>query len=500
MNNYQFLKAIYDYRDTSKYVYNADLVEFTEFGAQLKDRVPANVGLGATFEQSSDANYSNGIFDLHGSIFGTVNCQNNKLALLGGFYNKSIDYFISDDKSFADKIANGQVTFQFWPNYSNNPSSPQNIFHIGEHAHHPKNHLEIIHTTGSDIVVNFFTDNNNLIQIEKDSVVFEEAVQPHEFRIAWKSTDDNNEPEIKVAVYFEGQLIALQSFNVETFDISKIRNLGFGQNIPDIKEFPNFYISDLLIENIVPEFPENYEVRKYLPMVETRFTTSAQKVKPVMDLTIERLDDIKVVTNEDSNLSDQSYVKFTFEIDGVEYFFDRTDLIWKEHKDPEDISDLGYMLLYKDQLILRKGQKFRAIPYLRTIKGDNTPAIYYMEVIYDEFVPCQENYPTALVYGYVKDVTGEPIVGARILITPSRSSVTEIGNFILPKLTKQIKTGLNGYWDAQLTLSNNFDNEILYNFQIIVRDEIVYEVANIKISKEGTIKFEDLINENESVD
>lgn len=494
--NYQFLKAIYDYRDTSKYIYNADLVTFTEFGAQLKDLVPANIGLGSTFRKFTDASYGNGIFSLSASLTGTVTIQNEKLALLGGYFHKSLDYYIAEDKSFADKIANGQITFQFWPNYSGNPTSAQNIFHIGEHAYHPENHLEILHTTGSDIEVNFFTNSNNEFTHTKNSVVFEEAVQPHEFRIAWKSLNNNNSPEIKIAVYFEGELIVLKSFDTETFDLGKIRNLGFGQSLLDVKQFPNFYISDLLIENIVPEFPERYETGSYLPMVETRFTTSAQKVEPINSLTIERLDDAYVTVNEDTNF----YVKYTFKIDDKEYFFDRTDLTWKEHKEPEDISDLGYMLLYKDQIISHKGIEFKLIPYLRTIKGDNTPQITYMEVVYDEFVPCPENYPTALVYGYVKDVTGDPVVGARILITPSRSSVSEVGNFILPKITKQIRTGLNGYWDAQLTLSNNFDSEILYNFQIIVREEIVFEIANIRISKEGTIKFEDLINENESVD
>ena len=495
--NYQNLLAIYDYRDATKYIYNSDLVVFTEYGAQLKDRVAGNVGLGATFRQFTDANYGNGSFNLSAVTTGSGICsiQNDKLALLGGQFTKALDYFSVDN--FANKIPNGQITFQYYPNYSNNPSTPQNIFHLGEHDLYPKNHLEILHTTGSDIIVNYFTDSNNLFTHTKNSVLVETALTPMEFRIAWKSLSNQNEPEIEIAVYLNGERICSQLFSATSFDLSKILKFGFGQNL-EIKQYPNFYISYLIVENIIPDFSETYTPQSYLPMVETRYATSAQKIEPLMDLTLERLIEIVDVTNEDL-ISKSFYVNYTFQIDGVEYFFDRTDLTWKIHEEPEDISELSYMLLYKDQLITHKGTQFKVIPYLRTINGHNTPQITSMQVRYDEFIPCEENYPTALIYGYVKDVLGNPVTGAKVLVTPSRSSVSEVGNFILPKLTKSVRTGVNGYWDVQLTLSNNFDSEVLYNFQIVVRDEIVFEIANIKISKEGTIKFEDLINENESV-
>ena len=64
-------------------------------------------------------------------------------------------------------------------------------------------------------------------------------------------------------------------------------------------------------------------------------------------------------------------------------------------------------------------------------------------------------------------------------------------------MTKIVRTGQNGYWDAPLPLSCSFPEPITYNFQIVIRDEIVYKVANVKILQEGSIKFEDLIAQQE---
>lgn len=498
MTNYQNLTAIYDYRDTSKYIYNSDLVDFTEYGAQLKDLIGPTVALGSTFTYTTDPNYGNGVFNNQGQIFGTVNCQNEKLALIGGFYPKSLDYSFVDESSLADKLPTGQATFQFYPNYSNNPTSSQNIFHLGEQRVVPTNYLEIIHTSTSDILINIYDNNNNLIQRQINSILVAGAMIPMEFRVEWESVEDDNNPQVKLAVYLDGEKLVLETLAASEFDFSDIKNLGFGQSL-NINQFPNYYISSLLIEDKTPEFEELYTTRTYLPMAETRFTTTAQKIEPVNSLTLERLNNIVNVVNEDTSGSRDFYVNYTFKVNGTEYYFDRSSLTWKQHLEPEDISELSYMLLYKDQLLSLKGTSFKAIPYLRTIKGSHSPQITSMTVNYDEFVPYCETYPVALVYSYVRDVLGKPVQGAKIQITPSKASVSEVGNFILPKMTKVVRTGIDGYWDAQLALSSNFENEILYNFQIIIRDEVVYEVANIRVTSEGTIKFENLINENESI-
>ena len=123
MKDYRNLVSIEDFRDPSRFIYNSDLVTFTEFGAQLKDLVPANICIGATFKNSSSGSYGNSTIDLFGNVYGQVTVQNGRLALLGGHTEKSIDYFIANDKSLAEAIPTGQVTFQFYPNYSELPKS-----------------------------------------------------------------------------------------------------------------------------------------------------------------------------------------------------------------------------------------------------------------------------------------------------------------------------------------------------------------------------------------
>lgn len=498
--NFDNLIAIYDYRDPSTFVYNSDLVTFTEFGAQLKDLVPENVVLGATYWESSDANYGDNSIDLSANITGTVNIQEHKLALLGGQFAKTLTYQAAHP--FDDIVPTGSITFQYFPNFSNIPNNTQYIFHWGqeeleEDVFVKKNYLEILHTSTGDIIYNIYDKAGNKYQTKKDSVVVEDALHDYEFKFLWDSFQtEQNEARIKLYLYFEGELLDTYDLEADTFNLSDIVNIGFGNAEPP---FPNFFISNLLIERfaeVTAEMvPATYEPRKYLPMQETRYTTTPQKIETVNNLTIETIKKIEVLINRSSD--SKQYIGYTFKLGDKEYFFDRTSLTWKPHEHPEDISDLDSMMEHKDELIT-SGTLFKCIPYLRSVDGKGTPQITTMIVIYDEFVPCIEVSPVALVYGYVKDVLGEPVCNAKILITPSKSSVAHAGNYILPKLTKVIRTGQKGYWDAELVLSSAFDPEILYNIQIIVRDSVVYQRANIKVFREGTIKFDDLIEENNS--
>lgn len=517
--NFDNLVSIYDFRDPGDFIYNSDLVTFTEFGAQLKNLIPDNVALGATYWKSTDANYGNGDIALSAILTGNVNIQGHKAAFIGGQFPKLLEYYLTNLDTFANLIPSGSITFQYYPNYSGTPKNTQYIFHWGigdsdnedilneetgqlEEAYSKKNCMEIVHTVTGDILFNIYDRASNLYQAKKDSVIIEEAVRPFEFKFLWDYiTTFDNETRVKLYLYFEGLLIDSFDFDSETFNLSDIVNLGFGQSDPD-KPFPNFYISNLLVEKLPENFdkdiycPEIYSTRGYIPMFETRYTTVPQKIETVGHITLEALQHIDVLVNESTMLDNyRQYVGYTFKLGETEYFFDRTTLTWKEHIYPEDISDLAHMLAYKNDLI-NEGVSFKCIPYLRSVDGKGTPQITTLTITYNEYVPCTETHPVALIYGYVRDVLGNPICNAKVLITPSKSSVAYSGNYILPKMTKVIRTGQNGYWDAELALSDIFDPEILYNIQIIIRDQVVYQRANIRVNREGTIKFDDLVEEN----
>ena len=491
--NYTNLLSVLDFRDPSRFIYNADLVTFTEYGAQLRNLIPENTIFGATYTNYSDANYTNGLFSVSGSIVGTVNVQGNKLALVGGQNYKSIDYSTIENFNLGNIASKGQITFQYYPNYSNTPSSTQDIFHLGLQQSPLKNYINIQHTSTGDLLFNIYDNYGELHQIRKNSVIIETAMKPLEFRIVWDYINNHNNSFIKIGFYFEGRLITHEILN-QSFNIEDIHTFGFGNNGINKNFYPNFYISSLQIDKIVNVvvFTPGYQIREYLPMTETRYSTTPQKIEPSTSLSLEVLNDIDITANEDPMPTHDWYIAYTFEIDGVEFFFDRTDLTWKEHVSAEQVSDLTYMLKYKNN-ILSEGVDFKLIPYLVAIKGGVTPQIISATICYDQFIPFKEDYPVALVYGYVLDVFGKPVSNAKIIITPSRSSVSEIGNFILPRMTKTIRTGQNGYWDANLPLSINYNPEILYNFQIMIKGQIVYERANIRISESGTIKYEDLI-------
>jgi len=515
--NFDNLVSIYDFRDPGDFIYNSDLVAFSEYGAQLKDLIPPNIVMGATFWESLNGNYGNGDMSLQAIVTGNVNIDGHKAALIGGQFPKLLEYYLTNLDTFANLIPTGAITFQYHPNFSGTPKQTQYIFHWGigdsdnedvideetqqlEDVFSKKNCMEIVHTTTGDILFNIYGKAGNLYQAKKESVFITEALQPYEFKFLWDyNILENNESTIELYLYFNGELIGSFNFDSKTFNLGDIVNIGFGNSDPT-RSYPNFGISNLLVERLLTVIedivPERYITRSYIPMQETKYTTSPQKIEPIGHITLEALQNIETVTNESSAEDGHlQYVGYTFKLGDKEYFFDRTTLKWKEHFYSEEISDLKYMLAYKNDLIT-EGTHFKCIPYLRSVTGKDTPQITSMSITYNEYVPCTESHPVALVYGYVRDVLGNPISNAKILITPSKASVACSGNYILPKMTKVVRSGQKGYWDVELALSDIFDPEIFYNFQIIVRDEVVFQRANIRITQEGTIKFDDLIKGN----
>lgn len=495
--DYSNLVAINDFRDPQEYIYNSDLLEFTQFGIRLKDLVPTNIAAGATFTKDYFLNYSNDDIFAAPYIFGTVTIENERLALIGGCFNKQWTLPLKEEKKVGQDLPKGEIHFTYYPNYSNCPQTTQQIFTFGRipDDDNKKNVIEFQHTSTGDFLFNLYDKAGN-VQTTNIQKTIEYANSPISFAISWDTaTAPALDRRVKFNFFMDEESLVKYDLDVESFNIDKITEFALGNMIGSFK--PNFSIKNFVVlkdcPNIAAEFFIDPEDRLF-PLSETRYTTVPQKCEPLFALEMEALKSITTETNNSDEVDRGFYVAFTFKINSTEYFFDRQDLKWKIHNAPEDISDLGYMLAYKDDLIQRDGIQFKCIPYLRSIKGENTPSIVSQTITYDQFVPYTEEAPTALIYGYVRDSLGNFIRNAKVVVTPSRAAVAETGNFILAELTKSVRTGSNGYWDMQLPLSSNFVPEILYNFQILYRDKVVFEIANIRVSAEGTIKFEDLIS------
>lgn len=473
---------ILDFRDPEKYIYNSDLVEFTEFAVQLKDLVGPNLVLGAKWDTNPFANYGNG-FNLDPVITGDVVIQNNTLALTGNNFYKKVVFNLTEPAKQV--IPQAICKFNYFPNYSGNPSHTQKIFKLGIDGTN-NNSIQIAHSSTGDFVFFMYGSDGSLLHEDPLTYPIQNANEAIELLLSYEYYQDTltSENMFKLNHYVNGTLFKTYTYSATQFDIEQVTSLIFGTDQDNL--YPNFSLNKLWMNNVYEDLGNSYTVG--YTMVDARFSQSPQKIESKNYASLEKL--INIVT--DTNGQEPNwFVRYTFQLDGVEYFFDRQDLTWKPSQDVNDISELSYMLQYKDSLI-KQGQKFKCIPYLVTIKGDNTPSITSMVITYDEYVCCQGYSPSALVYGYVYDVMGRPVTNARIRITPSKFSVSETGNYILPYMTSEIRTGQNGYWDAKLALSTNFNPNITYNFEVFVRSELLYEKANVSITKEGTIKFDEL--------
>lgn len=477
--------SVLDFRDPTKYLYNSDLVEFTEYAVQLKDLLDPSIVFGAKYNQLTSANYANEGISIDPITTGTVTIENNRAALIGGQFYKQLSYAITGQTSTI--IPAATVKFVYFPNYSGNPDSTQKIFRFTSNTE-LTNCIEIQHSSVGDFVFRVYDKNSLLAVDDKLTYPIENANEGIEILFTYKfvpvEESDDNSTKMNLAFYVNGTKFKSYELAANSFNLDAINNIVIGSN--EDKLYPNFSISQLLISNTFSDLSDTYTTG--YEMVDSRYSTSPCRVQPLETITVEQLNDVQVIVNDQEP---NWYVRYTFELDDVEYFFDRQDLTWKEKTEFDQVSELSYMLEYKDYLNMT-GKYLRVIPYLVSIAGNNSPSITSMTISFNPYVCCKEITPTALVYGYVKDVSGEPVRNAKILVTPSKSSVASSGNYILPKLTQKIRTGVNGYWDIPLALSSTFDPAITYNIEIYVRDELVYSKANIEITKEGTIAFDEL--------
>ena len=474
---------ILDFRDPTKYLYNSDLVDFTEYAATLKDLVDPSVKLGAKWNDYTHANYGdNEAINFDPTIIGDVIISNDKAAFIGGQISKELTFNFL--KSMSDFMPQGTIKFNFFPNYSGNPSSSQDIVQLFSQNDSVNNSLKIVHSSTGDFVFYLYDITGNQLHADTLTYPIVNANESIEILISFQYALVEGVNKFYLNHYINGQKFKSYIYDANLFDIDNLLGISFGSPI----SYPNFSLNNLLLLDTYSDLGDSYTPG--YEVVNSRFTTSPQKIEPKESITIETIDNITPLVNDEEP---NYYVRYTFQLDDIEYFFDRQDLTWKVKEDVNQVSELSYMLQYKDQLPL-SGKKFKVIPYLVTIAGDNSPGITSLVITYDEYVCCTEYTPSALVYGYVKDVLGNPIGNAQIKITPSKSSVATLGNYILPKYTQVIRSGLvNGYWDAMLALSNTFNPEITYNFEVYIRGELLYNKNNVQINQEGTIKFDELL-------
>lgn len=488
------------YKDPQEYYFNSDLVEFTEFGVQLKDLVNPDIVTACTFCQYTTANYANKEIFNAAYTEGSITIENHRLSLTGGLYPKAWVLPVKSELDFAEELPKGEIYFTYNPNYSNAPVASQDIFALCDD--NQDQGLFIRHCVSGDIKVTLVEKNG--LKLEKPLAFLPKlALDNISFTISWKTETQDLPQNTKttIRVFMNGQSFALFEIDsLDSFDLNAMKRIQFGSNFKGRR--PNFGIKNLVIFSKAPHVDtESFEDKEYhlYGVPEYRYTLAPQKIEPIGHIDVEDLIRIVPITRESVEDDKNFYIGYTFKFNDKEYFFDRSTLTWKESFAPEQIGDLGYMMAYKDVILENhKGQQFKCIPYLRTIKGDKTPAITSMSITYNKYACCiQEKIPTATIYGYVTNSAGDPIRGAKIIVSASKSSIKNYGNTIITTIDKVVRSGDNGYWDVTLPISLDENKELLYNIQILYRDEIVYQRANIKIKGEGTIRFSDLIDQQE---
>ena len=470
---------VYDYRDSSPYLFNDDYVEFGEVNTGLRDLVASNVTLGATFRNSRNANYGKGILVPYTK--GNIVMQDSKLAMLS---SQSETYIKFETANNLNKNKFGLI-FTWYPNYSGNPAITQTLFSINNGIDN-KNAIELFHTSTSEIVLNIYDKDGNILITTRQDFLIELANTANivYFDFNTNSSElENRKLDINCKVGSTSILSYSEDWE-DKLEVDTLSNICFGADVSGEFNRPNFQLNKLQIVDTAPNvIPTEYT------MPETRYTTNPQKIYPEQYLTIEDIISANYLTTEDTNF----YVAYTFEVNGIEYYYDMTQLKWSEHLEDTDLTkDLSRMVANVDSLI-SSGVQFRLIPYLVSIRGDQTPYITAGVLVYDEYVQPTTLIPKALVYGYVVDSLGRPLRGARVRITPSKFSVTGQGsNLLLGEITSTIVTNNSGYWDANIILSNAFSPLVTYNFEISYRGDVIYTKSNISITTEGTIKYEDL--------
>lgn len=103
-----------------------------------------------------------------------------------------------------------------------------------------------------------------------------------------------------------------------------------------------------------------------------------------------------------------------------------------------------------------------------------TPSVDTASIVYN-FGGLDSPADTCLVYGYIKNLSGNPVSGATLTfsLSAAQTSYNEAANNIISTKSVTAKTNVNGFFSLDLIRSSEFEESVQYKVTIDLKDKVV---------------------------
>lgn len=238
------------------FTYDSAKTEFAAGKVQQKDITPANSTCAATYTTDINLSWGGGV--LTGVATGGAAVVSNQLDLA----HNDVRYVSYDANLNADSQQIGAFKFKYTPNYSGTPTSNQMIILACEAASDNTNSIRIYHSTGGQLKIQIW-DQNDILQVDFYALWSPTAAVPYEFELNYNGTI------AATRLFIDGTQFGGTDATTFTRSVN-ITLLRIGNDYGGGANNSNFYIEDFIVFNAV-QHTANYTPGYTL--VETKYTS-----------------------------------------------------------------------------------------------------------------------------------------------------------------------------------------------------------------------------------
>ncbi len=445
------ITKIIPFSDSSQFTFDSALVEFVGSVAQLKNIKPATCSFFASFQQSLNADYGDGVLagtSMHGAAIAS-----GKLGLAGGG-NKYVTFDGVDNASAATQ--KGAVRFKYTPKYSGAPSvgTDSYAFFCITHAPVGKNDVQVTHINSNGYIYVGISDQDGVFLYHNPPASagawLPNANQTYEFEINYDL--DNNIARLFIDGVQYGTGCALTSGGVR--DASAIANIFVGTNNAQNYNADSD-ISDLAI------FTEMQHTANYTPgPAPYKYSKANPSIRWNSSVYTSEIDSLLQTISASG--SDQ--VKGVLIVDGVRKWWDGSAVATADGTYAQS-NTLAELVAHKAAFLSGPAQlSFEW--FLSSAYGGTTPSITSQTLTYVHAVPTPALPARCYVYVEVPHIMGlAGITSAKLRARPS--AAFEHSGQIFPKEWAEAALDSAGYGELFLVETESLDAPVTYEFQIV---------------------------------
>lgn len=457
------LQQIINYSNAANFTFDSSLIEIVSNRAKLKKLTNDNETMFQNF--ASKDLYRAVAGSLTGNLVGTASVSSGYLNITNsiGSWNFNPAGMVGADGRI------GTIRFKYRPLYSGSPANQQNIYVEQASNVSTNNQILIYHTTSGNVNITFRNSGGGgagtLTAITGWSPT---AGQTYEFELNF-DTEAGTEVFYLDGIQQGSDLVATFARDETDIAFVQIGSTSVNSNfeLDDLQRFD----AKIHSANFVSEVPRVVSLTDYSIANPSIINNSG-----VLGDSLDNFEETVVaVTAPDA-------LRYIINISSQDKYWDGS--AWSNSDGTYAQSNTAAVIIAnKDSLDLSLGGTIKIKSFLHSDDGSSTPEIETITINYN-FYNVQSDPPTCTIWGFYRDVSGQPVEGATVTFKLKRADTQyrEASSAIIEKkLTRT--TDVNGRFEIDLIRSSAYEAGGEYILTIIKEDEGLNTSTNDSVEK-----------------